>query len=372
MAESLLTQQPSGVKSLSRLQQSIDQTGRTESERILASAKTAGESTGQSYGADTAVARHQSASSGLTGIYADQAKAQRDELAASVVPRTQAMATQSNLALQDKAQSTVGQLERLNAFGEDVVAREEQAHQSWERVASQAKEYVANAEYAVARGIKEVTDIGKSIASNLDFSKAHDMQVAAQAVIGSMKQAEDAIRVNGKPEELQQFLQMKGHSLAVAQSELQGQYGTLKANIDTQMAQLRFDVQTKLQQYVGYNQQNHVGALSSMAASDAQMSIQTSQMIYAKEQAKTSISDSWASFLGSSPITAIDLQPMLMQVNLLYAEQQADAEYAKAQGGRSVTMDTSNWGKSLGQLGKAPDASQINAQARSNVPQKRA
>jgi len=331
MAESLLTQQPTGTPSISRLQEFTNQTGNTNYDNMLKRAQEVIDR--PVYGADTAVKRLRSAVSGIGSTasttkqkqaaapFREQGNQMVQELRKSVIPATQGQKKVSDVAVAQKTESSIESMKRLDAFGEDVTLRAEQSHQTWERAASKAAEYVANAEYEVARGLKDVTDTGKAIGTNLDFSKAHDMQVSAQAVLGSMKQAEDAIRVNGDPNELQQFLQMKGQSLAVAQSQLQAQYGQLKTTIDTQMVQLKYDVKTKLQQYVGYNQQNHVQVLSSMAASDGQYAIHVSEAIFAKEQAKTLIGESFSNFLlNDVPTFAIDLMPMMMAVNELAAE----------------------------------------------------
>jgi len=337
MAESLLTQQPTGTPSISRLQEFTNSTGATNYDAMAKRIQDAASATRKVEGADTAVStlnkyvgslpytRTQFGSYQPTQIQ-QTGKALIGNLQTDIAAKQQ-QASKAASALEQKGQSSIESLRRLDAFGEDVAAKGQQAHQSWETAAAQAKDYVATAEYEVARSLKDTTDIGKQIGTNLDFSKAHDMQVSAQAVLGSMKQAEDAIRVNGKPEELQQFLQMKGQSLALAQSQLHSYHSQLKTNIDTQMAQLRYDVKTKLQQYVGYNQQNHIQVLSSMAASDAQYAIQATQTQFGIEQARMQIGDSFAVFLGSTPTFAIDLQPMLMEINELIAidEQQKTA-----------------------------------------------
>ena len=375
MAESLLTQQPTGTPSISRLQEFTNSTGATNYDAMAKRIQDAASATRKVEGADTAVStlnkyvgslpytRTQFGSYQPTQIQ-QTGKALIGNLQTDIAAKQQ-QASKAASALEQKGQSSIESLRRLDAFGEDVAAKGQQAHQSWETAAAQAKDYVATAEYEVSRTMKEMTDAAAKIGQNLDFTKAHDMQVTAQAVLGSMKQAEDAIRVNGDPNELQQFLQMKGQSLALAQSQLQAQYGQLQTTIDAQMAQAKFTSKAQFQQYVGYNQQNHVQVLSSMAASDAQYAIQQAQTTLAIEQTRISINDSFADFLGSTPTFAIDLQPMLMAVNELAAE-------ASGAGGMSVSMDTSSWGKSLGQLGTAPDAAQINANARSNATQKRA
>jgi len=337
MAESLLTQQPTGTPSISRLQEFTNQTGNTNYENMLKRAQEVIDR--PVYGADTAVSRLQSAVSGIgvnapTGrqragaeIARSQGNQMVRDLQQSVIPATQGQKKVSDVAVAQKTESSIESMKRLDAFGEDVTLRAEQAHQSWERAAAGAEDVIATADYEVARSMKDVTDIGNAIGKDLDFSKAHDMQVAAQSVIGSMKQAEDSIlTIHGSDsKEYQQFLQTKGQSLALAQSQLQAQYGQLKTTIATQMAQLKYDVKTKLQQLVSYDHQNYVNTLNSMAASDAQMSIHVSQAIFAKEQAKTLIGESFSNFLLTDvPTFAIDLMPMLMQVNQIAAEYQVN------------------------------------------------
>jgi len=353
MADSLLTQQPTSTPSISRLQEFTNQTGDTNYDATAKRITDAATATRTVHGASSAADRLSQATSAIRGsgtqAYQSKVAGQSlvNELKSSVIPSTQAQAEKAASSLEQKGQSSIESLRRLDAFGDDVALTRERAHQSWETAASQAEEYVATAEMEVATTMKEMTDASESIGKDLDFSKAHDMQVAAQATLGAMNQTENNIaQTYGRDSaEYQQFLGMKSQSLAVAQSQLQADYAKMQTDIDVQMTTNKFTAKAQFQQFVGYNQQNHVNVLSSMAASDAQYAIQETQTLLALEQTRMSINDSLADYLGSTPTFAIDLQPMLMQVNELAAA----ASIGSGDGGSAWGLGStpSSWSQGL-------------------------
>jgi len=228
--------------------------------------------------------------------------------------------------LEQKGQSSVEQLRRLNALGEDVALRGATARGLWENAAQVADETVARSEMEVSRALSDLDNAAKGIGDNLDFAKAHDMQVAGQAILGSMRQAGDnVIRTHGiDSAEYQQFLATKTQSLALAQSQLQAEYGKLKVNIAQQTQALREQTRLGLQQFVGYNRQNRQNTLNAMAASEAQYAIQETQTMLGLEQMRMNVSNDLADFLSSMPTFVFDLQPLIMEINELGAEFQAN------------------------------------------------
>ena len=176
-----------------------------------------------------------------------------------------------------------------------------------------------------ARVMGQLTDLSKQMTTDMNFAKAHDMQVTAQAVIGSMKQAEDNVLSQYGPDsaEYQQFKMSKSKSLALAQSQLHADYAKLDSERKTTMFGVMAQAQTAGEQLVGYNRQNHVNTMTAMATSVAQYQIQETQTLLGLEQLRSQVGNDITDYLASSPSYAVDLQPFLMELNEAYAAEQA-------------------------------------------------
>lgn len=169
----------------------------------------------------------------------------------------------------------------------------------------------------VVTTLAEFDRISEDITSNLDFTKAHDMQVAAQSILGSMKEAENAvIRTHGLDSaEFQQFLATKSQSLALAQSQLQAQYGRLQVDIDLQISAQRVSLQADLRQSEDFARLNKQNSLNAFAAANTQLVIQEAQVLMGLEQMRMNVDDGIVDFLAAIPGQAIDLAPLILQIN---------------------------------------------------------
>ena len=319
MAESLLAAQPTGNTSLTRLQESAGQGAEKRKTNLLSALQQKTQVTGL----DTSegILQRQQAALKKKPEFRDSTQAATVSGLISNFQTQQKSSQQTgefNKALgTQKIESGFAELKRLNAIGEDVAQKAASARGLFESAVAQADETVQLSMQQVVTSLAEFDQISEDITSNLDFSKAHDMQVAAQSILGSMKEAENAvIRTHGlESAEFQQFLATKSQSLALAQSQLQGQYGRLQAEIDVQISGQRVALQGDLRQSVEFARLNRQNTLNAFAGAQSQLVIQEAQVLMGLEQMRMNVDEGIVDFLAAIPGQAIDLAPLILQIN---------------------------------------------------------
>lgn len=232
---------------------------------------------------------------------------------------TQAQAAKAAEALEMQGDATVAYLKRLEGLGTQVAASGSRASDLWNQAVEKADEYVKSARARVGQVLTKLESLSEDITKDWSFSKAHDMQVAAQGVLGAMKAEEKGILENYGPDsaEYQQFKMTKARSLALAQSDIHGKYNQTWTAIKTSVLNATNEAMQKLHMYTSFQEQQHVETLKAMAQYSAAYEMQVAQTQLGIENLKMAGLENLANWLVQTPTFSTDMGPFLAQLSEL-------------------------------------------------------
>lgn len=199
-----------------------------------------------------------------------------------------------------------------------------QASAAFGAAAEKADEYVQAARTRVQEVLSKVDQVYNDIKTSNDFAKAHDMQSAVQASLGSMRAEERNIaEVYGKGSpEYQQFQVQKSMALANVQSSIHSSYANLKSQMDMTYLGAMSDAYTKSNTAVSYQEQQHVDMLRYKAEAESAYSLQVAQLDTTLEQMKSAGMENLANWILETPTFSMDATGTVAAISDLLTTQE--------------------------------------------------
>jgi hypothetical protein len=231
-------------------------------------------------------------------------------------------------ALEMVGASTLSGIQRLESVQSGIQQQVKSSADAFGAAAEKADEYVQAARGRVSEVLTQLDNLNKDIQTNMDFAKAHSMQAGVQAALGSMKDEERNIAqtYGTESKEYAQFQQSKRISLATVQSNIQASYAQLRSQQADSYRNAFVDTATKMNMYIGYQEQQHVEMLKYQEQEKAAMSLQAAQLDATIEQMKMAGMENLANWIVQSPTFTVDVTPMLTALSDLES-QEAEAQF---------------------------------------------
>jgi hypothetical protein len=204
----------------------------------------------------------------------------------------------------------------------------ESSKESWGAAAEKADEYVSAARGRVGEVLGKIDEINSQIAKDRDFSKAHSMQAAVQATLGSMKAEERNIMetYGTESKEYQQFVESKRTALATVQSNIHATYQQFAEQQGQTYLNATADAMTKSNMYLGFQEQQHVEMLKYKEASKNAYDLQVAQFQVGVEQLKMAGMENLANWIIETPTFSMDSTPLLTLIGDLAQTQKASEQ----------------------------------------------
>ncbi len=284
------------------------------------------------------VAGQRGTSSTLTGSRAATAQAITSSAEAQQKD-LQKQAERSASALEMVGSATLSGVKSLEAIQGTIRQQVQSSADAFGAAAEKADEYVQAVRGRVTEVLTKLDDLNKNITKDLDFAKAHSMQASVQGVLGSMKAEERNIAQTygtGSPE-YAQFQASKRISLATVQSNIQASYATIRSQQADSYRNAFVDTATKMNMYVGYQEQQHVEMLKYQEQEQAAIALQGAQLDATIEQMKMSGMENLANWIVHSPTFTMDVTPMVTALSGLEQEESEFQFKAAHQGYTSIS-----------------------------------
>jgi len=261
--------------------------------------------------------------------------------------KKQAESTASALEIAGSAQLQGAQ--NIEGIQESLRTTAGRAAESFGAAGEKADEYVKAARGRVQEVLSKVDSIYEEIKTSNDFAKAHDMQSAVQASLGSMRSEERNIAQVYGPDsaEAQQFKMQKSGALATVQSNIHASYANLKSQMDTTYLGTVSDAYTKSNTAVSYQEQQHVEMLKYQAQSESAYALKVAELDTTLEQMKTAGLEGLANWILQTPTFSMDVTSVTAAISDLLTTQetlnqagqlnQAQTDLTSAQAGQAKT-----------------------------------
>ena len=232
-------------------------------------------------------------------------------------------------ALEMVGSSTLSGIRGLESIQGAIRQQTQSSSDSFNLAAEKADEYVQAARGRVTEVLAKFDDLNKGITKDMDFAKAHSMQASVQATLGTMKTEERNIAqtYGTNSPEYAQFQASKKNALGTVQSNIQASYAQIRSQQAESYRNAFVDVATKMNMYVGYQEQQHVEMLKFQEQESAAISLQAAQLDATIEQMKMSGMENLANWIVQSPSYSMDVTPMVTALASLET-QEAEARTA--------------------------------------------
>lgn len=242
----------------------------------------------------------------------------------------QEQAEKSASALEMVGASTLSGIKGLESIQGAIRQQTQSSSDSFNLAAEKADEYVQAARGRVTEVMAKFDDLNKGITKDLDFAKAHSMQASVQATLGTMKTEERNIAqtYGTNSPEYAQFQASKKNALGTVQSNIQASYAQIRSQQAESYRNAFVDTATKMNMYVGYQEQQHVEMLKFQEQEKAAVSLQAAQLDTSIEQMKMSGMENLANWIVQSPSYSLDVTPMVTALAGLET-QESEAQAAK-------------------------------------------
>ena len=185
---------------------------------------------------------------------------------------------------------------------------------SFSLASDQAELYAENAELVrVPKMLERLDKINEQMSRDRDFSQAHAMQAGAQAVLGSMKDAERSIlqEYGATSKEHSQFIQSKRVSLATMQSNIYNNYQQLAEKQHQTYLMATNEAQYKGYMYSSFQEQQHVEMLKFQAESKNDYIMKQAQFDIGVEQLRMEGMEDYANWTLSTPTFTWSATPLI-------------------------------------------------------------
>jgi len=241
---------------------------------------------------------------GLRTGYATQAKAKKQE-AEKAATSLEMMGAQTQASMQyyAKLQEQAGQ-------------RVTESAALWKGVTEKADEYVQSSKDRLADTLGRLDVINTKMWTDMDFSKAHDMQIAVQSSLGTIG-AEDrniAERYGVESPEYASFQNSKKMTLATMQSNLHSTYAKLGEQRWETYLQATNEALYRGNMFINYAEQQHVQTLQLATQSSDTYNMQNAQFQVSVEQLRMAGLENLANWLVQTPVFSMDVVPTITAI----------------------------------------------------------
>ena len=240
----------------------------------------------------------------------------------------QKQAEKAASALEMMGSATLSGVQGLESIQGTLREQVQSSADAFGAAAEKADEYVQAARGRVTEVLTQLDELNTKITKDLDFAKAHSMQASVQGVLGSMKAEERNIAqtYGTSSPEYAQFQASKRTALGTVQSNIQASYAQIRSEQAVSYQNAFADTATKMNMYVGYQEQQHVEMLKFQEEEQAATALQGAQLDATIEQMKMSGLENLANWIVQSPTFTMDVTPMVTALSSL-EEQEAEAQF---------------------------------------------
>jgi DNA repair exonuclease SbcCD ATPase subunit len=220
-------------------------------------------------------------------------------------------------ALEMVGTSTLSGIKNLESAQASVRQAVQSASDTWGMAAEKADEYVKASRGRVGEVLTKLDEIQTSINKDRDFTKAHAMQASVQAAIGSMRGEERNITetYGTDSKEYQQFQASKMSTLATVQSNIHTSYQQLREEQNKTYMNAFADVGTKMNMYIGYQEQQHVEMLKYQSQAKSEYALQEAGFQVSVEQMKMAGMENLANWIIETPTFTMDSTPLVALIS---------------------------------------------------------
>jgi len=207
-----------------------------------------------------------------------------------------------------QTQSTLQGLENVRALG---TGQYTSMVDSFNAPSEKADEFVTAVRARVGESLGVLEKIHSQMDKDMGFAKAHDMQVAVQGVLGSMKTEERNIlqTYGAQSKEYESFMASKSMSLATAQSMIHSSYMKLTHERDLTYMNAVNESMSKHNMYTGFQEQQLVDTLKWKADSKQAAWLQYSELLLGLERAQGDVMSQYTDFIYNSPNFTVEAAP---------------------------------------------------------------
>lgn len=257
----------------------------------------------------------------------DSSRALGEAAISQFTGEAEAMKTQAEKAasgLEMMGEQTEQFMSNLEGIRGRLEAQTAKAQETWGAAAEKADEYVQAARSRVGEVLGKIDEINEQIGKDRDFSKAHAMQSAVQATLGTMKAEERNILENYGTEskEYQQFVASKKVALATVQSNIHASYQQLAERQDQAYMNATVEGMTKSNMYLGFQEQQHVEMLKYKESAAQAYNLQVAQFQTGIEQMKMAGMENLANWMIETPSFTMDMTPLVTLLSDLFPTEQ--------------------------------------------------
>lgn len=223
-------------------------------------------------------------------------------------PIVQAQAKKAAGGLELMGEQTLQYQAAMTAEGIKLQGMQKSAAVEFDAAVGKAREYALEAHQRTQEGLQKIDEWGKAIYEGLDFTKAHDMLVAVESTVGSLREEDRQIaqKYGVDSAEYQQFQAGKSRALGIAQSTIQASHGKLRAEIGTNILQAKSTYLERGDMYESFQQQQDVEISAAMAKAKATYDLDISGRLIAIEQLKIAGWENLANWIIETPVFAMD------------------------------------------------------------------
>ena len=214
----------------------------------------------------------------------------------------------ADAAMEERALSSEQYIAGLQGIDSTINTALGDASAGWAKAAEQADEYAQGYALKTQESLDTLKGIYKDVQSDLNFAKAHDMNAAVDAALGSMASGgrEIAQRYGKDSAEYAQHQQNRTKTLGAMQSSIQGTYGKLRFTLGQNYLSATNETLWKMNMYQSFQEQQHVDVLKASASFGPTYELQAMGLKTSLAQLANTEHMDFANYVASQPIFALD------------------------------------------------------------------
>lgn len=223
-------------------------------------------------------------------------------------PVVAAQARKAKGALETTTEATFEYQAALGAEIAKIGAARGTASEAFATTIGAAEKYAGEAQQRTIEGLAKIDEWGKTMMETLDFSRAHDMEVAVHSTVDGLNQMERQTlqQYGADSDEYRQFQMSKGNTLAGILSTTQATYAKLQGEIQSNLMKAKSDFLTQSDMYTSFQQQQEVEIRAAMANAEAAFALDSSAATAQSEMMKMAGWEDLANWQLETPVFAVD------------------------------------------------------------------
>jgi hypothetical protein len=198
------------------------------------------------------------------------------------------------------------------AQGEEAAEDKKAAQERFDLAAAAADQAVKDSKTRAQEVMRKLEEINLKAGEQMDFARAHDVQIGVQSTIGRMKDEERGIVGEfgaGSPEH-RQFKAAQSEQLGIMNSGIQSTYAKLRDEQHQTYLKTSSEAMLQSNMYINFQEQLRVETLKGLAQANAAYDLEYSQFQIGLEQLRLRGMEDMANWMIQTPEFAMDITPI--------------------------------------------------------------